>query len=186
MVTWNSTSPDGSKSVKANQTPMAQNTTYTETVLNGDHFWNIGANQDGRHNAINMPKQASDPATSTGMDGTVFIKEVSATNARIEGFYRNVNGIYQFIPSFQEGTADFTSSTVQNIAVIPDNSYGQIYLFVNDGTLSARGMCFGTFKAAGAKVQGYNSEGGNTAAVPIILQNNVDGGLTLKVQEVMD
>jgi hypothetical protein len=143
MVTWNSTSPDGSKSVKANQTPMAQNTTYTETVLNGDHFWNIGANQDGRHNAINMPKQASDPATSTGMDGTVFIKEVSATNARVEGFYKNVNGIYQFIPSFQSGSETLNASTFTVLTSVPANSYGQIYIFKLDENAN---MGFGILK----------------------------------------
>lgn len=51
---WNSLSPDGSKSVKQNTTPMQQNTAFTEVELNKDHFWNIGIDQNGHHRFAQM------------------------------------------------------------------------------------------------------------------------------------
>lgn len=54
-MAWSSISPNGTLSVKANNAPMAANTVYIETELNKDHFWNIGANEDGRHQFAQMP-----------------------------------------------------------------------------------------------------------------------------------
>lgn len=156
-MSWNSIWPDPTKSVAANTPKGQENTNYIETTMNNDHFWNIGTNQDGRHNAINMPKQDSDPATSTGMDGTVYLKEVSADNSRVQGFYRNTNGIYQFIPSFLSGTVTFTNATdyVTITSSISNNSYGQIYLYVD----SAESASFqvGHFKAISGVLQAYST-----------------------------
>jgi len=130
---WNSSWPVGSQSVKANKTPGQQNTTYTETTLNNDHYWNIGGDYDGYHNSINMPAQDDDiePATVV-MDGVLYLKQVSVTNGRIEGFYTNTNGTYQFIPSFVFGDVTInSSSTFVNILEVPANSYGDIYIWRN-------------------------------------------------------
>lgn len=51
---WNSLSPDGSKSVKQNTTPMQQNTSFTEVEMNKDHFWNAGIDQNGHHRFAQM------------------------------------------------------------------------------------------------------------------------------------
>jgi hypothetical protein len=51
----------------------------------------------------------------------------------VQGFYRNVNGIYQFIPCFKAGSQSLTSSYVNVVAVEP-NSYGQIWMFKNDNS----------------------------------------------------
>lgn len=150
---WNTTSPDGSKSTKDNVPILQANTTYTETTMNVDHYWNIGANEDGHHRQVQMPKQASDITLGAGMDGGVYYKEVSATNTRVEGFYRNASGIYQFIPSFQTGTASITSSYTTVISV-PNYSYGNIYMWMDN---SSSNMAFGSFKAVGGVCHAYSS-----------------------------
>lgn len=155
-MVWNSIFPLGTVSVRSNRTIGQENVTYTETTMNNDHFWNIGANQDGRHNAINMPLQASDPATSTGMNGTMYLKTVSGTNARIQGYYRNVNGIYQFIPCFQTGTVNLTNfSDFFTVTSVPSNSYGHIYMFKSVDDKDGQNMGFGFFKSYDGKVQAY-------------------------------
>jgi hypothetical protein len=55
MVSWNSISPDGTKSVKSNKVILQENTTYIETVLPYDHFWDESANKDGHHQFTQMP-----------------------------------------------------------------------------------------------------------------------------------
>ena len=158
---WNSTSPVGSISVKANKATMQQNTTYIETTMGDsavgtnavttrDHFWNVGTNEDGRHRFIQSPAftvgaVATDPVIGTGMDGVLYLK---TTNSRAEGFYRNASGVYQYIPSFLSGTVSVTStSTYATVVSVPANVYGEIWIwrdttrhmqrasFISDGTI---------------------------------------------------
>ena len=153
-MAWHSVSPDGSIAVGANTTSMQENTTYTETTMNKDHFWDIGTDEDGRHNVINMPAQSSDPTTATGMDGSIYLKEVSADNNRIEGFYRNAAGIYQFIPSFKSGTVVIPSlpSSFVTVTDVPSNSYGFIFIFKND---TGQATQLGFFKSADGVAQAF-------------------------------
>lgn len=154
---WNSTSPNGALSVKANRTPMNQNTTYIETTMGNsvigtnttstrDHFWNVGTNEDGRHRFIQSPAftvggNATDPVIGTGMDGVQYLK---TTNGRVEGFYRNANGIYQHIPSFLSGTHVITASFTTMVTV-PASVWGEIFIFQTT-TGSTRGQA-GFFKS---------------------------------------
>jgi hypothetical protein len=143
---WNSVSPDGSISVKANRVKMNENTTYTEVTMGNsvvgtnttstrDHFWNVGSNEDGRHRFIQSPAftvgaVAADPVIGTGMDGVQYLKSDGLTPARIEGFYRNSSGIYQHIPAFLSGSVAVNSSgTYSNVVAVPANCYGQIFMY---------------------------------------------------------
>lgn len=172
---WNSVWPLGTTSVKNNKATGQQNTTYIEDTMNKDHFWFVGADEDGRHNVINMPKQSSDPAIATGMSGNFYLREVSASNGRVQGYYQNTQGIYQFVPCFQSGTVVIPdTSTYVTVTSVPDNSYGNIYLFTND---SSRPMQQGCFKAAGGVVQAYGFDYNGTSGSFIQFGNNtfVDG-----------
>lgn len=85
-MVWQSTAPDGSKSVKANNTILQQNTTYTETTLNVDHYWNIGTNEDGHHKYVQMPETQtggtpSDPTIAAGMDLVYYAKQKTSTES---------------------------------------------------------------------------------------------------------
>lgn len=90
---WNSTYPNGAVSVKANETPGLQNTAYTETTLNNDHYWNIGADEDGRHKFVNMPNQDPEPSIATGMDGLLYAFE----NVSSQPFFKNSNSVMQLL-----------------------------------------------------------------------------------------
>jgi len=86
---WNSTWPDGTVSVKANKTPGQQNTTYIETSMQRDHFWNEDANKDGHHDKVEMPKQETggtptDPSLSADMDMVFYAKEKTAADAVLQ------------------------------------------------------------------------------------------------------
>ena len=103
-MSWNSTSPDGTISVRANRAPMRQNTTYIETQLGKDHFWdNTDDNTlDGRHRFVQMPANdngatpaiATDPAFATAnIDAVLYAKlktEIQAvTEQSVELFLRS-------------------------------------------------------------------------------------------------
>ena len=65
---------------------MQENTTYTKTTMNVDHFWDIGVNEDGHHKYAQMPKYKagglpSDPALAAGMDLAFFSKEKTAVES---------------------------------------------------------------------------------------------------------
>lgn len=92
-MAWRTTAPDGSKSVKDNETILQDNTTYTETTMNYDHYWNIGSNEDGRHKYVNMPNQASAPSISTGMNGILYALE----NVSTQPYFRNNDSIMQLL-----------------------------------------------------------------------------------------
>lgn len=154
-MVWNSLWPDGTTSVKQNSSTGQQNTSYIETSMNQDHFWNRGTDEDGHHKAINMKNYAdtstgapSDAPIATGFDGVFYVKQVNGRNA---GFYRNSNGVFQCVPGFISGSANINSG-YQNIVTVPDGCYGNIWLFRNDNS-SAFG--FGSFKATGGICQAF-------------------------------
>jgi len=86
MCAWNTTFPDGSKSVKSNKTIGQQNTTYTKTTLNVDHQWHVGTDEDGHHKFAQMAGYETggtpdDPTLATGMDLVYFAKLKTAAEA---------------------------------------------------------------------------------------------------------
>lgn len=83
-MAWSDTAPDGSQSVKANESILQGNTTYIKTTLDIDHYWNDGANTDGHHRFVQMAKSEtggtpSDPTVATAMDGVAYLKQKTAT-----------------------------------------------------------------------------------------------------------
>jgi hypothetical protein len=48
-MAWNSTAPDGTKSVSANVPILQSNTDYIESTMQLDHYWNEGSTTDGHH-----------------------------------------------------------------------------------------------------------------------------------------
>lgn len=127
-MSWSSISPDGTRSVKANESIGQGNTTYIETKMKLDHFWNEDADKDGHHDLLHMAKQASDPTIATNLDGTVYLKDT--VEGRTEGFYKNGSGIYQFIPSVLTGTVSVSSGSLYStVSAIPANTYGEIFMY---------------------------------------------------------
>src|SRR6187200_1064734 len=113
-MAWNTVAPLGTVSVKANKTLIQDNFTYLSTLLGDsiigsnttstrDHFFNVGVNVSGRHRFIQSPKfivggLAADPVLGSSMDGVLYIRAVSTSDTTVQGFYRNSQGIYQYIP----------------------------------------------------------------------------------------
>ncbi len=145
-MVWNSTAPLGSVSVKANRTILQQNTTYIEVTMGNsvigtntnatrDHFWAVGANEDGRHRFVQSPAftvggLAADPVIGTGMDGVCYLKSDGLTPARVEGFYRNASNVYQYIPAFVSGSILIPSTgSFTTIIAVPPDCYGQIAMY---------------------------------------------------------
>jgi hypothetical protein len=161
---WTPLSPDGTKSVKANTTSMLANTAYIKSTMNIDHYWDIATNE-GRHRQTQMPKTQvgglpTDITLGAGMDGGIYLKE---TNSRVEGFYRNTNGIYQFIPSFLTGNVALTNLAMANVVAVPNNTYGMIHMFRNDATHYGQ---FGWFKATGGICAAYAYQASISEAAP--------------------
>lgn len=169
---WNSTFPLGSVSVKNNRAIGQQNTTYTEITMGNsivgtntnttrDHFWNVGSNEDGRHRFINSPAftvggLAADPVIGTGMDGVLYLKSDGLSSARIQGFYRNAQGIYQYLPAFITGTVNISGGGAgdwKTLSAVPSGSYGEIFMYKN----SSKSECqSGIFSTSNNSVRAYS------------------------------
>lgn len=165
---WHSTSPTGSISVKANRTPMQQNTTYiedtmgispvgTNTVVTRDHFWKVGSDEDGRHRFIQSPAftvggNPTDPVIGTGMDCVEYPKTVAG---RVERFHRNAQGIYQHVPSFLQGTVNLSNTTGYfMVSAVPINVYGEIIMWTAIAGIDVAQTGF--FKSNGTLCQSWS------------------------------
>lgn len=185
---WNSIWPDGASSVSANEIPGQQNTTYIETTMGNsvvgtnttstrDHFWDVGSNEDGRHRFIQSPAFTvggvpTDPVIGTGMDTVRYAK---TTNGRVEWFVRNVNGIYQDVPSVLTGTIAIPStSTFTNIVAVPANVYGDItmYYVLAGVAVTQKGYFVSTATTCAANAVVILAESGSTFS-SLIFANTV-------------
>ncbi len=85
-MTWNSTWPLGSASVKANRLTGNQNTSYIESTLKVNHYFN--ESPAGKHKFVSLPIYV-DPGTAAG-EGAVYTKNVTdpILGSSPELFYR--------------------------------------------------------------------------------------------------
>lgn len=199
---WNSTCPLGTVSVKANKPIGQQNTTYIETTMGNsvvgtntnttrDHFWNVGANEDGRHRFINSPAftvggNPADAVLGTGMDSVLYAKTVKGT---VQWFQRNAGGIYQWMPAFLTGTVSVTSdNTYVNITAVPTDVYGEIFMYIPDNGIDERvAVQTGYFRSNGTKVNAWSIpfriQGSSTNFIALKFGNGSDAsGLNLRVR----
>jgi hypothetical protein len=109
-MAWNSVSPDGAQSVKANVTIMDQNTTYTEQTMGNivtqatkDHYWNVDL-KSGHHRSVQMENYPSSytgalasPALSDGMSMALFGLLNSSGTVAVETALKNASGIMQLL-----------------------------------------------------------------------------------------
>lgn len=144
---WHSTAPVGTISVRANRPILQDNTSYIETTMGNsivgtntnttrDHFWNVGADEDGRHRFINslaftVGGNQADPILGAAMDCILYPRRVSVDDQQTQYFYFNSTNasIYQVTPSIRYGTVVITGSFASIDTPIPPNVYGDIFLF---------------------------------------------------------
>lgn len=88
---WHSTWPLGTASVKANRPTGADNTTYIETTMKVDHYFNQSAPNDGKHKQVRMPELTSAPATG-GNIGALYTKESGSAGLFTNLFWRQESG----------------------------------------------------------------------------------------------
>lgn len=199
---WHPDFPLGTTSVRNNrvigddntkyiQTTMGNEAVGTNTVATRDHFWNVGPDQDGRHRFIQSPKFVSpvgvntDPLLGTLMDGVLYLRTVSTDVGRVEGFYRNAEGIYQYIPSFLQGAVAVPSTaSFSLVTTIPPNVYGEILMYT---TAMGQYSAFrGHFRSNATVVEGWSlgeSSIGLGTYYPLKLANGADAiNLDLKAR----
>jgi hypothetical protein len=179
-MVWNTTSPDGAQSVKANVPIQQQNTTYTEVTMGNilsnvepsqDHFWNLDP-FSGHHRQVQMPNYSAtysgaptDPTLAGSMDGSIYLKSV---NNQIKGFFKNATNSFQFIPGYLTGTHNVTG-TFTNVVALPDNCYGLVWMYRSGADFDT---CFGAFKVTGGRTQAF--------AFPSVVGNSTSPNLTLR------
>lgn len=137
-MTWNSTFPDGTVSVKANKTIGQQNTTYIETTMGDsaegsnavttrDHYWNVDADLDGRHRfiqskAFQVGGSPTDPVIGTNMDTVLYPKLKLALESTaqqdVQYFLRNSGQIMQMMGIRAMGVFNGSASTPAQAAVV--------------------------------------------------------------------
>lgn len=163
---WNSTSPLGTVSVKANEVIGQENTTYIETTMGKsivgtntvdtrDHFWAVDPTLDGRHRFVQSPAftvggNPEDPVLASAQNGILYVK---TTNGTVQGFYRNNEGIYQYIPTFVSGVVNIpTTSNFETLVPVPANVYGEIFIWHNN----SRNIQQATFMSGGTVVEAFS------------------------------
>lgn len=206
-MAWNTIAPLGSVSVRANRQRLQDNTTYIETTMGNsivgvnttttrDHFWNVGANEDGRHRFIQSPRYTSTaaspndvyPILGTGMDIVLF---PLATAGGVELFRKNTganadnaNAIFQVTPHFMIGTFTIISKSTSDyitIATLPPNVWGEIFMFF-DGDFSRSAS--GWFSTTDTQCRGFTTRVKSTSTqqdeYAIQLRNDTTGTLDLQ------
>lgn len=127
---WNSIWPVGSTSVRVNRTTGNQNTTYLETTLKNDHFFNEDASKDGYHKKASMPNFGTTPGIPAGSDGVYYVltngseKEARYTNAASTSFHLNIWS-QQLRGTFTAGALNANFTLVSGI---PSNAVGEIFI----------------------------------------------------------
>lgn len=196
---WNASSPNGSISVKANRPFMQQNTTYIENTMGNsavgtntstvrDHFWNVGANEDGRHRFIQsrgftVGGNPADVTQGTGMDGIYYLKLV---NGQFQWFRKNAIDIYQATPNTLTGT-HVVSSSFTTIIAVPPNVYGEIFMFVPATNTEFTGQT-GFFKTSATRCEswahGLKIKGKSSGSVNLEFGNGSNAsGLNIRVKK---
>lgn len=85
-MTWNNPVITGTESVAANKTYLNDNSSYIETKLQLDHYWDETAGLNGHHKYANMPKLESggtptDPTLPAGLDLNYYCKQKTSTES---------------------------------------------------------------------------------------------------------
>lgn len=177
---WHKIAPDGTLSVRANETGLTDNTNYVEVTMGNtandttnsdvirDHYWNVDPNFDGRHRFVNMPTYTiggtvDDPVLGNSMQGVLYVREDSVTSEH-ELYYRNAGGVKQITSNIGFLAA---SGYVRNITTGPTltNVYN-----IKTVTLVGTGNVKFEFETPFANneyiVSGANGEGGIGWSVP--------------------
>ena len=153
-MSWHSTAPIGGISVKANRTILQDNMTYIQTTMGNsivgtnnstvrDHFWDVGADEDGRHRFIQSVGYTSDavapndtdPILGSGMQTVLYPKE---TKDEVQWFHKNVDNnsnLYQVTPNQLLGTKVVPAGYV-TLAAVPAFVWGEIFMYTSIGTAS--------------------------------------------------
>lgn len=188
---WNSTFPLGSVSVRANRTIGQQNTTYLETILKNDHYFNEDVSKDGYHKKASMPNYGSTPGVPAGTDGVYYVftngseKESRFTNDGNASFHLNI------WTQQLRGTFTLTdTSTNINIATIPSNAVGQIIMFRRNASpfvVQTGQFASDNVAAPNNTVHGFSNtlvlSGTNYSRdEPLILNNNPNNPNVLRVR----
>lgn len=174
MVTWNTTAPDGSKSVAANNTILQQNTTYTETVQNYDHYWNIGTDEDGHHKYVQTVGYASggtptDPTIATGMDAVYYAKLKTASEATaqqdVQPYYKNAGQVMQILAMracvcFDVSSGSVTVKYKHNITSVSRTAQGRFTVTFTNAMPSVN------YLVAGSAIRDTSSATSNIFFVP--------------------
>lgn len=143
---------------------MGNSIVGTNTGTTRDHFWNVGSNEDGRHRFIQSVGFTSTaaapndfyPVLGAGMETLIF---PLLSKGSVQWFHKNQNNndnIYQFSPNFIQGTVTITSSSSYvTITSVPNNVYGEIFMW-SDDTGSNTGQT-GFFKSKSNQVDAWSN-----------------------------
>jgi hypothetical protein len=182
---WNENWPIGSASVRANQPTGQQNTTYIQSTLRNDHYYNEDATKDGYHKKASMPNFGSTPGIPAGSNGVYYVltngseQEARYTTGVSTSFHLNI-WTQQLRGTFS--TLD-AGTNVTIVSGIPTNAIGEIIIFRRNSTpfiVQSGQFASDNVAAPGNTVHAFSNllvlaSGNGTDSVndkPILLNNN--------------
>ena len=181
---WNSISPVGNRSVRFNRTAMNQNTTYIEEIMGNntvignakDHYWNIGANEDGYHRKVSLKNTGALINPPPTFDGVIYVNNNGLTpdktlkyNNTTQDWTLNVwENVIEGSFNTPNSSANFTITTL-----IPTDRFGKILIFLKSTPWLAME---GYFYSDATKVHGFSGrvdfESTGLAISPIQFDDN--------------
>ena len=182
-MSWSSTAPDGTKSVKDNRPILADNTTYIETTMKKDHHWNEGIPLSGHHNVIQQSNHTTNlPRPIAPLNGELYVRTVSLAagneNSSQLFYLQEFSGYplaYQVTPAYLTGSTALTG-TFATVVTVPKNVYGTIYIWRNN----TRNIQTATFFSDNTVVEGFSNRiklkgSGADSSVLVEFRNYFDG-----------
>lgn len=117
-MSWNASFPTPATRISQSVSQIQNNWAFINTNINVDHYFNVGAPNEGHHQFVNVPNQAMDVAPS--LNNILYAKNGSGGNSQL---YRN-NGVdVRQLAIFTNGStviAGAGTSNLINLSGIPN------------------------------------------------------------------
>lgn len=161
---WHPVSPVGNRSVRFNRADMNDNTTYIGNTLGDatntlqDHYWNIGANEDGRHRQVTMRSFGENIQAPLAplMDAAIYINRETDNELQVRARTSTEDWRLNLWQTVRKGTfisdAGTSVFTISNVDAAP--FFGMVLIYLTTSPWLAMS---GYFYTDGTIVHGFSS-----------------------------
>lgn len=136
---WHSNSPVGNRSVRFNRADMNDNTQYIEATMGNsfntlrDHYWDIGATEDGLHRKVTMRSVGTNVQAPLAplMDAAIYLNRETDNELQVRAREATADWRLNLWETLNKGsfTTDAGTTDVDMMA-IPPNRFGMAVIYL--------------------------------------------------------